>query len=96
MEAIVSIEVIFGSPPRGRVLVEVPGRELNPTPEELANCPDTFTCYGCAEKRKKSQFAGEILRQRLCKSCAPFADDWTVGGWIHWDLKHGYRTFVRE
>ena len=68
---------------------------LESTPWERANCPPTFRCYACQEKRKKSDFAGEILHQRLCRFCSPYVDQWDVGAWIRFDLRYGFRAYVR-
>ena len=66
------------------------------TPLERADCPPTFRCYACQTKRKKANFAGEILHQRICRLCSPYVDYWDVGAWIRFDLRFGFSAYVRN
>lgn len=75
----------------------IPERQsLEPTALELASCPDIFTCYACGKKRPKDELAGEISYQRVCRRCAPYVSVREVGGWIRFDQKRGYRSYIRN
>lgn len=63
---------------------------------ERADCPPRFTCYACGEHRSKSELAGEVLAQRLCRSCSPYVSERDVGYWIRWDARRGFRNYIRE
>lgn len=80
-------------------------REVNPwrerklpklTEKELASVPDNFHCYVCAEPRRKKDFGGFILQQRVCRTCYPWVDEQSIGGLIWWDERHGHSRFIRE
>lgn len=66
------------------------------TGEERANCPPRFTCYACGEHRSKDELAGEVLTQRLCRSCSPYVSERDVGYWIRWDERRGFRDYIRD
>ena len=67
-----------------------------PTPLERATCPPEFTCYACGEHRRKDDLAGEVLKQRICRFCSPYVDEWQVGFWIRFDQRRGFRSFIRD
>ena len=66
-----------------------------PTPLERANCPEQFTCFVCGEKKRKNDFAGEECEQRLCRICSPWVGRRDVAGLIRFDIRYGFRAYVR-
>lgn len=67
-----------------------------PTEEELAHCPPIFTCFVCGRKTKKDHLAGEAAEQRVCRECSPHVTNWDVGRLVVWDIRHGYKGYVRN
>ena len=96
-EAVIKVELHFCDIKTITIVVENyrPPLVLEPTPLERANCPPKFRCYACQEKREKSEFAGEVLHQRICRFCSPYVDEWDVGAWIRFDLRYGFAAYVR-
>jgi hypothetical protein len=63
---------------------------------ELALVPDIFRCFVDGENHPKSEFGGEVLRQRICRRCYPWVDEQAVGAMMRHDLRYGFATSVRE
>lgn len=97
-EAIVEVGFHFRKLSRVLVYLDCPVEKVyrEATPRERANCPLQFTCFLCGEKRRKSEFAGEVLKQRICSGCSPYAEERVVGGIIRFDLRYGFTSYVRE
>jgi hypothetical protein len=49
------------------------------TLEEIERCPKVFRCFVCGERKPDSEFGGEVAKERVCKSCIRYVDDWDVG-----------------
>lgn len=68
-----------------------PPRVPNPTEDEKRECPASFRCYACLERKgKKRHFGGLVLDKRICRGCYPFVDEWDVGMMIKFDERHGF------
>jgi hypothetical protein len=65
------------------------------TQEELDRRPDVFRCYVCNENKPISEFGGELARERVCKGCVQYVDDWDVGVIINLD-RHRKEKKARE
>lgn len=66
------------------------------TEEDLKAVPHRFRCYWCGALRKRKEFGGLILNQRICRTCYPWTDWRYVGHQIRWDLHWGYSNYVRK
>ncbi len=69
---------------------DTPERQGRPTEEDLALCPDTFTCYVCEVKQPRKMLGGVTYGQRLCRCCYPYVDEFDVRCLVRWDARHGY------
>ena len=91
----IRIEYVYGRNPEFKIeiLPDVPPRFPNPTEAEMENCPASFRCFACLERKgKKKHFAGEVLEKRICRTCYPYADEAEVGRMIRFDMKHGFHV----
>lgn len=62
------------------------------TEAEMENCPNTFTCYACLEKRPKAKLGGVVNGERLCTACRPYWDTWALGNLIRFDNRQAKPT----
>jgi len=63
----------------------------HPTEQEIAECPASFRCYSCLDRKgRKRHFGGTILGKRICRTCFPYVDEWAVGAMIRFDIRHGF------
>ena len=67
-------------------LVWIVNPNRKPTGEELAGCPEQFTCYCCSGSYPKSELGGRYHEQWFCTECIPFIDEWTAGAMVWFDM----------
>lgn len=62
-----------------------------PSEEEIASIPYQFRCFVCLQRVKaRPDYGGSLIQKRICKSCYPYVDEWTIGGLIAFDRRHGF------
>ena len=73
--------------------------DRKPTGEELAVCPELFTCYCCCERHPQHELGGRYHDQWFCRECIPYIDEWTAGAMVWFDIhkvKHPNKPAKRK
>lgn len=66
------------------------------TEQELAGCPETFTCFACHEKRSSDELGGEYIERRFCKLCIPYITEFVANVMEAWETKQWGKKSLRH